>query len=336
MGNFLSSLFKDKKKRKLIVSSLGMAITIATIFVAIVFGGFAWYSSSGKVEGNGISITSTSDTFELYRDNDIIYSDGVGYQETIIDFFENKENYTRDNETTMDNSFILCLMEIENGEKIEPGSYGKVTFYIIPKTTEPNQKYNINISLVGYADNQDYDEEEDDITLMFNRVQDATLDKLMLGHILFFENRTKVSMSQEKGPYNYSGRIENNYLFDTTGVSKVTKNGNECYEVNLYWIWAISITQIVFETGNPKLHYTPIFSDSNNAERLELIEIISAEPEYYFFFENNQDASIVYDSNGTFINTYYAAINNGYNNGDQYIGDNVHYLATKFTVNTAQ
>ena len=118
MGNFLSSLIKDKKKRKLIVSSLGMAITIATIFVTIVFGGFAWYSSSGKVKGDGISITSTGDTFELYRDNDIIYSDGVGYQETIIDFFENKENYTRDSETTMDNSFILCLMEIENGEKI--------------------------------------------------------------------------------------------------------------------------------------------------------------------------------------------------------------------------
>ena len=334
MSKFLSSLLGNNKKRKLVFSSFGIAVGLALLFVAIVFGGLAWYSSNGNVSGGGIEFSATSDSFELYRDNSIIYSDGVGYQETIIEFFENKEEYTRDSETSASNSFILCLMEIENGEKIEPGSYGKVTFYIVPKIEETNQRYNINISLVGYDDNPDYDEEEDDITLMFNQVHDDTLNKLMRGHILFFENRTKVSESQENGPYHYSDRIEDNYLFDTTGVRKVTKGGKECYEINIYWIWAISISQIVFETGNPKLHYTSIFNTTNNSERLDLIAEISVVPDYYFFFEN-QDISIAYDSSGTFIDTYYATINNGYNNGDQYIGDNVHYLATKFIVNTA-
>lgn len=301
------------KKKQLIVSSIGVAVALSLLFVVV--GGFAWFSNNKNTDATGMNVKVDAGGFELYRDTEL------DYESELTDYFDHTENVKAIEKTTPSTPSIFVQLNIENGEKIEPGAYGHVTFYIIPKEGDNYSKYNVNLLSRGFKESEEGEE------LVLTEENSENVKDLMKGHILFFEERTPVSGST--GPYYYSKMITNNFEVDSEEMSLTTKGGYQCYEVNIYWIWAFNIAQIVFDENNPRLHSHPLFND--NEEREEIRNLIIDKPDEFFYWDI--DPEIDFDENGVFFENKYVQINNGYNNGDQLIGDSIKYFVIEVIVN---
>ena len=134
----------------------------------------------------------------------------------------------------------------------------------------------------------------------------GTLD-LLRGHILFFTERS----GADREHYEYDGLVEESFTFDTDGRSPIADGVLAgCYEVTLYWEWPETYIDISRRT-----------SDNGNTRKYpaELGDYVSRNPQY--FFAINQASEDEKERS------------EGYDDGDQKIGNQVHFVSASLTVN---
>lgn len=301
---------------KVVNAIIGLVISGAIFVVSSVV--LAWFSTNEYVTASGMQLIVTTDNFEVWVRNDDEY--GQDKYEEISDMITDLKSYLNDQ------GYEGLAFELENEVEdsngfryLRPGAYGSLSFYIKPKVDSVNPVFNVSLETVGLvyeegeikpyepsAEEQEGDEGEGEEEEAVDVVKD-----LLKGHILFFAQRGSGTHSQ----YVYHELIEGTFVYDTAGEEKVNINDDYYYEVVFYWVWPLTYEEI---TDTERYNYGSTQSSLYD-------NYISPHPEYFFkaddpeeYFEDNEN------------NLY--GLSDGYNDGDQMIGDRLKVLAVYMSV----
>ena len=290
----------------LIVITAAVLITGGCILFLSAFG---WLADAGNVNAADMGVSPADEMFQILvdRSGENVYDaveggypvyEGVSTLKEIL----NGKGYSTSASSTGEAALAFELVnENPNGVTLAaliPGSYGHLTFYIKP-LSDSALNLSVAVSAVGYADA--YDADNNAIVAVADSEAAQTL---LQGHLLFFESRT-----ENDSVLTYDGLLNDGAMaFSTEAAEKITDNTSDfygCYEITLYWVWP--------ET------YGGILDGINRGQYPEaLTEYITNNRAC--FFATDQDSTI------------YVELSDGYNDGDQTIGDNIDYVAAHVTV----
>ena len=345
------------RKIKLIkIGSIMMFVAIMMIFMTL-----GWFVSNKNVSTNNNGVKSTDMPYELS------VPDRTGAITAYDSYLQNVYGYdTTLLSTGSGSASIKWVMTDETRKKstdgLRPGSYGSLTFYVVPSRTG-TMTIHFDLSLQGFY--ADFDDEPTIIktgTLkslsekytelsqseqpgdVVRATKFAEAQNLIKGHILFYENKkvlTETELDEETdGAEYYSKLIDTQTGFDRTFTfSQAGEAGKK--EVTIYWIWPNTFSQILYDNGNKALYDDAMFSSSQAtymseitgttvSPRDELKSFISSNSTYYFksnSISNDNIASLLtLDDPDSII-----VLSNGYNNADQVIGETTKLVLLELT-----
>ena len=304
-----------KKARKGLIKIACLIVGICAVLSLPLIASLGWFSFNPRMQVTGMQVVVSTDCYELLIDRSaerynesltdeegkFVYP-GIGDMKTKIE----DDGFDLTEVTTSDAAFLAFeltneYIDTDGHYSLIPGSYGTLTFYLRPRDGADGSVVTLSLEVDGYQSAYDL---EDNLEIV--PVEDETALNMLNGHLLFFQTRTGARPSD----YQYDDLIESGcFLYDMSQHSKSLEEGKtDCYEITLYWEWPLTYEEIYNNTGtvSPAVvkRYPP-----------ELSAYVSAHPEY--FFATNVD-SVVFDR-----------LVDGYNDGDQAIGDSVHYLVVK-------
>ena len=288
---------------------------------------YGWFTMNKIVEINDTEMTAVNGKFELAAaDKSGLYdkylnaSDGTKLTDIIVDGGTTPTTLsaTGDGKTE-----IKWLMSNESnfgnvtGDGIQPGSSGKLTFYVIAKqNTDLNLTFSLDTILYNNNAEPINETNTDNSDCIID--PDSSEAKLVKGHILFFE--------QKNGDI-YSKRITDSFNYSITNAQE-----NTAYKVDIYWIWPEVIDQLVLPQNDG------LFSGKGYNRIIENNDSIISESDYsYYFVEeiDNLSAMLENMSKGSvdiaFSNDYYTVLNTAWNTADQKIGTTVAYIQLSLT-----
>ena len=325
-------------KGKIALYMLCAAGALILLIISVI--SFGWFVTNKRSEGSMTGLRAVSGKFELASldssgkyDELLTSSDGVILNDISVD--GSILGKISPSATGSGGSEIKWLMSSEsnfgnyNGENsadgIQPGSSGKLTFYVIAKQdTDLDLTFSLDTILYTNdakpitADNTD----NSDCIIP----SDSPEAKLVKGHILFFENYDKTSKL-------YSDRIYGNKV----NFVKQGAKADTAYRVDIYWIWPDVADQLVMPQNDGCFgdkEYYKVISDSDTAA---LITEMAQNPEYYFADNAIADLSAMLEnvSKGSadvgFNIEYYNTLNAEWNEADQTIGSMVGYIELQLT-----
>lgn len=336
------------KKRNLGREAATLAITVVALFAALLFAlrsinGFAWFANNKEVSAAGMSTRITEDVlFELAAITPEPEADPApSPTETpdVYDFLGTLGYEFLDMTSSGHAGLVVYLKnEVRNDDAEEgmdpymlrPGSHGTIEFFVIPKEENLKIKFHLNVRATGLS-----------ATPAFLEDGTAAAD-IIKGHILFFEGYE----SQK-----YSGLItdESELVLNTqTAQSETfTVGGTQYtgYRMTIYWIWPRTLGSIVLPDGHPSLYVfgSSLFdfdgNDVNDVEGtiFETMREYVADNWTFFFSESvdHEGPPTDFASLAANIVNNFARLSDGYNNGDQLIGDAVDYLVVEITAEAA-
>ena len=220
-------------------------------------------------------------------------------------------------------------------EAIEPGSSGKLTFYVVPNY-DGAVDLNMNLSLIPYkAEENEFKE----ITEETDKVAKGFID----GHILFFLEK---GTGQTETGQTETSQADLQWIKDGTfhiAIEEAKKDKE--YGYTLYWCWAQSFAEAVLAANDSYLNQRPILlSEFANGEdiRKQILQTddlsMVKKPERYFYSNltknplsaeqkelvqipnmyNQSSEGLSEEAKNAFID-----LSSYYNQADQYIGGHV-------------
>ncbi len=320
---------EHKSGNRLIISMLCTAGALILLLVSAA--SLGWFTSNKTVEGNSMGLTASDNIFELGA------VDRSGYFDS---YFSVNEGYTPSDLKDKDGKSITLkatgegkpeikwqISETDNfgnltSEGIQPGSSGKLSFYVISKI-DGDLKLTINLDTVLYDKNAA--ESVDNSSCI---IEEEGLNSLIKGHILFFRN-------YNAGTGIYSEQItDEGFDLEITGAEK-----NTAYKTELYWVWPLFADQIILPENDSLLKakgYERILENGTS--------LITADNLSRFFAVSGDSGNVSYEmvtnvENGSasagFDSDYYNLINAKWNEADQLIGTNVGYVELRLSADVA-
>ena len=307
-----------------------MLITVTVLVMALIIllnDSLGWFATNVNVSGGNMSIKLDNELFELSVSG--AQASDYADDSPIIEYLSDASNggYQKLASTDPGNPSIICRMYDEtpvppDPGKISPGSYGYLSFDIVVKRELASIEIDLDFIALGA-----------DISGNPTAIDAADIDavnELLTGHILFFTGRTAGD-----GGYYYSGELSNDtyiYTLADHASDKTAAADGDHYNVTLYWAWPVNYAQMAYQKGHPYLRTHALFgTDSESAaERAALIADMASNPTKYFYEYNSESVTVDF-TDPNFANLYYVNLTDGYNNGDQYIGDCVHFLVVRAT-----
>ena len=313
MTDFNKNDKRDMTRRAIYLSLLFLVVIFVVVCIVRNFDSSAWFSARNNVDATGLQIVAATDGYELLIERSTEYDSliaGVPKYDT-VDMIKTQlgalgEGYDFTETSTAQASKLAYELQnevaySENDEdyySLMPGSCGTLTFYLRP--TDGDVTANFDLSLECYVNR--YEGE----TLVTEKVENANVLNLLHGHILFFTDRRGNSVNE----YKYNGLItDGTFSYDTSQNALCTEPGKtDCYKITLYWEWLLTYNDILNNTGNAAWaeRYPP-----------QLTTFVTDSPEC--FFASNRGSSDIDE------------LNDGYNDGDQTIGENANYIVAFVT-----
>lgn len=302
---------EEKKKRKLLIIKIIPVAVLAFILIAV---SLAWFTIDKALDLDSFGMKSVDSPFELKT---------VGSADTLqVDILDSND-YSKvsddSNITSDENNKIYWLLDEESGMKngINPGSHGKLTFYVVPKQSG-ELEIKFNIGLTGYTAVENNGE------MAYEKVSDETLEKFLNGHIMFFTDC-------KDG--NYSG-----FLYDEA----LTRTFSDCEvgtpkPVTIYWVWPNTLGQILLTSTDEYLSGESVVLFADKSEERELFaDYITQHTDNYFKTENGvseADKTAIRKmlAGQTYDPSQLASLSSMYNNADETIGTSVSDLLVELT-----
>lgn len=304
-------------KGKIALYMLGAAGALILLIISI--SSFGWFVTNKTSQGNMTGFRAVDLKFELgARDKSgdfdpyLTAADG-----TVID----TENETGLTATGNGASEIRWRMSSDSNfgnlssDGIQPGSCGKLTFYVIPKQ-DTDLKLTFSLDTILYGSGAE--PSADNIL-----TSDNAAAKLVKGHILFFEDCTDGV---------YSKRINGNSFERTITGAKA----DNAYKYDIYWIWPNVIDQLILPSNDNYLVNNGYQKINSADDTTQLVaEIIGTADNY--FIDELTDLSDMLNSvsigsiDTSFDEDNYKALNTAWNNADNIIGQNVGYIELRLT-----
>lgn len=302
---------EEKKKRRLLMLKIIPVAVLAFILIAV---SLAWFTLDKALDLDSFGMKSVDSPFELKT---------VGSKDSlkaeILDSNEYSLVSDESNITSDKDNKIYWLLNDESGmtKGINPGSHGKLTFYVVPNQSG-EMEIQFNIGLTGYT------AEDNDGETAYEKLSDETLEKFLNGHIMFFTD-------YKDG--NYSG-----FLYDET----LTRTFSDCQvgtpiPVTIYWVWPNTLGQILLKSTDEYLssESSVLFADESE-ERESFADYITKHTDSYFKTENgvseaDKEAIRKMLTGQTYDPSQLASLSSMYNNADETIGTNVSELLVELT-----
>ena len=346
---------KDQWKTFFRTGPIVIAAAIVMIAVSI-----AWFVSNTKVDATGVQIRAAGSEFDLAAEAKTDAESATGAYDNLLtvspgatlSIGDKKFRYTGEGKTSISWA-ITDDSNMQNNKDlgIEPGSSGKLTFYIISHKDGP-LSVKINLTFTGYH------VEGWNSTAATNTAErvvkksdlkelDEPTQQLLEGHVLFFagydenSNSYKAWISDDAEPWNMT--LENTCI-KTSNAGNDTESSeaalNEAplltrnedgsltwkidqavkdaaYPVTIYWVWPEILESYLGKEQN-------LFATMRATEKNE-------NSNRYFRWEDKETFSttVTVDKLLQMRNKYnpavYGAIAAYYNLADQYLGRNVQY-----------
>ncbi|MBQ4427847.1 MAG: hypothetical protein II881_08910 [Oscillospiraceae bacterium] len=290
----------------IIVTLIAGAVTVAAVI------SMAWFASNKDVTGTDASVTVDAELFEIGSDKRISLGSNLVSPLNNAGFYNDIDPL----QTNSNKSGIFCELEIDSyykGEKetkIRPGSYGKLIFKILPKRDNLIFKANLSIAGIRKSGASSFEFVNGDYTNVDSATQEEVLKafKLLNGHVVIYANRTEsagvVSYSNQiNNPIVHLGEGEDSSIYITGASEK-----GEVYEVTLYWVWVRTYDELKEMLGK-----VPGSETNYKVDEPELVD---------FLFDGITEGTADTPATGS----------EGYNNGDQTIGDNIYYVISELNI----
>lgn len=258
---------KDQWKTFFRTGPIVIAAAIVMIAVSI-----AWFVSNTKVDATGVQISAAGSEFDLAAEAKTDVESATGAYDNLLpvspgatlSIEDKKFGYTGEGKTSISWA-ITDDSNMQNNKDlgIEPGSSGKLTFYIISHKDGP-LSVNINPTFTGYYVEGWNSTAATNTAVKLSDLKelDKTTQQLLEGHVLFFagydekSNSYKAWISDDAEPWNMTLK---NTCIKTSNVGNDTESSeaplltrNEdgsltwkidqavseaAYPVTIYWVW---------------------------------------------------------------------------------------------------
>lgn len=326
----------EKSFKKHLFLFLKNNILLAGAVFAFILLTAAWFVNNSRVQAGGATVSATADRkFELAavgttdKYDDILKSI-LGNIVQDGDDWSSTDSTIDGKVTSNDKSDIVWVMSGEQNLKnntengtIEPGSSGKLEFYVLPKDTSAKHNFTFTLTVKGYYENNG---KYLPMSSKGNDFDTKKFYKLLSGHIQFFSS--------------YDGEKYSNPLTATASAEGITITGlkrsteNETQEkVTIYWVWPYYVGDMILPDGNGKLS-----NDEKKALFTDKLRETTAKEmadNYGKYFENPIDdtskGKIAEMVNGNIDEKAYNVIYTAYNNADKYIGENGEYILVQLS-----
>ena len=269
------------------------------------FIGLAWYMTNNRVKSGSASVSAQAAVVRIASKGDRQTAEEnsqLGLQDgETLEYHGETYYYVEDGE---------IAMRLSQDYSVSPGTSGSIEFYIIPVS---NGKRSITLSL-GFAG---YQKDEDGKAVP---AEDKTLEALLKGHILLFED-------YENGFY--SGWLydsSDNGIYHNTITITLPEDAETDvpYPYTLYWIWPKRYENLVLH----RVDQNDLFaqdSDEFQDSYLPFLDVQSSDENRNPIPGTNYSYSALFLANSWPLEKTDAR-SKAYNLADEYIGTNADYL----------
>lgn len=342
-----SKAVSDDELRKKTSRSVRVKIIALTAMAAVfLFATLAWFTIGTSTSLKGLNMTANDVPFELKTiGTDVGLNEEIlttnGYQEGATEY---GEQGTTSNETSGEIQKIYWLMNDESNMDnlkdaetaseddtsvgINPGSYGSLTFYIVPNVSK-TMSVTFNIATKAYDVTQaTTDASGHTVAATTTQVTDTNTINYISGHIVFFENRDESSGT-------YSSLINGG-----TFTKEFTFTKGKEQTVTIYWVWPETFGQFLLSSTDSNLSgKTTIFK--NDDEKTKFAENMITNYANYFVADTIAENGALKSEYQTLIRnmaagaTYtiadFTTLNTAYNSADEVIGTTANRLFVELT-----
>lgn len=345
-------------------------IVVAALIVMIV-ASIAWFVSNTRVAATGAAIRPADMPFDLAAagTESNASADRGMYDELLTVSpgapreIDGKKYWSTDGSHTSICWAVTPESNMNNtGEDgkptgIEPGSYGKMTFYIIPNKDGP-LKVTLDLVLTGYQIVDDKKNEENVTQNDLTEVTDSSLQQLLEGHILLFAGYNEKAgcyegwISRDAGVWRMSLGSGTEAAVLEVKSGKLTWNNTNAqkdtaYPVTIYWIWPERLESYLrkadgYSGKNPLLFPEDLSSEDkalsalpeNLFATMSKVEQNSSSNRYFRWedsakFQENVTKDTLSQIREKFNPALYSMVAAYYDSADQYLGKNVQYVQLK-------
>ena len=346
-------------------------IIVVAAFIVMIVVSIAWFVSNTRVAATGAAILPADMPFDLAAagtesnasadrgmyDELLTVSPGASRE------IDGKKYWSTDGSHTSICWAVTPESNMNNtGEDgkptgIEPGSYGKMTFYIIPNKNGP-LKVTLDLVLTGYQIADDKKNEENVTQNDLTEVTDPSLQQLLEGHILLFAGYNEKAgcykgwISRDAGVWRMSLGSGTEAAVLESKSGKLTWNNTNAqkdtaYPVTIYWIWPERLESYLrkadgYSGKNPLLFPEDLSSEDkalsalpeNLFETMGKVEQNSSSNRYFRWedsakFQENVTKDTLSQIREKFNPALYSMVAAYYDSADQYLGKNVQYVQLK-------
>ncbi len=309
------------KNRIAIIMLFAAGLLLLLLISAVSLG---WFTNNKTVEGSEMGMTAADGIYELAA------LDKGGLYDRILSVPDGKSR----NDVTLSDGTAITLSATADGkpeikwqmsdesnfgnlagEGIQPGSCGRLTFYVIARK-DADLDLTFTLDTVLYNNSAAENRDNSDCIIP----QNEAVSKLAKGHILFFGK-----YDEESGIY--SERITDGFTFSQKNAKE-----NTAYRVDFYWVWPSFADQLILPSGDGILR-------KRGYERLTAnTEAVISEGEAEAFFEGGAENLAAMLENmaagsdsPSFNEEYYNTLNAKWNSADQLIGTSAAFIELKLT-----
>ena len=308
-----------KTKRELLLRFAAVLVS-GVIFEVVAFMSFAWFYNNPHINASGMQVVVSTVQFEL----------------SVLENGTNGMYYDEYHSLVHDSNSIIWQMTAENNmynheenssgleeeEGIHPGSYGVISFYVTPR--KDSLYLDFQFEILGYSSSEDEETGEITMTLLDSETDPA---EYLNGHILLFANRTGTDRN-----YVYSNPILSNEDMKRVITGNHFTGSGTRTQVDIYWIWPITLSSIVDATSCQKVNVTQIPFVDSSAGYSQVVNNIETYPEYYFSFGEGTSINSSSVITEAWIARDYDVFGGLYDQADNKIGTGVRFVLLKLTV----
>ena len=346
-------------------------IIVVAAFIVMIVVSIAWFVRNTRVDAMGVAIRPADMPFDLAAagiksDEDAdrgIYDKLLTVSHGALREIDGKKYWSTDGSHTSICWAVTPESNMNNtGEDgkptgIEPGSYGKMTFYIITNKDGP-LKVTLDLVLTGYQITDGKKNEENVTKNDLTEVTDPSLQQLLEGHVLLFAGYNEKAgcykgwISRDAGVWRMSLGSGTEAAVIEVKSGKLTWNNTNAqkdtaYPVTIYWIWPERLESYLrkadgYSGKNPLLFPENLSSEENALLALpenlfatmSKVEKNSSSNRYFRWedsakFQENVTKDTLSQIREKFNPALYSIVAAYYDSADQYLGKNVQYVQLK-------
>lgn len=343
-------------------------IIVVAAFIVMIVVSIAWFVSNTRVDATGAAIRPADMPFDLAAagtESNASADRGMYDELLTVSLGASREIKGKKYWSTDGSHTSICWAVTpesnmnntgEDGKPtgIEPGSYGKMTFYIIPNKDGP-LKVTLDLVLTGYqiADNKKNEANvtQNDLT----EVTDPSLQQLLEGHVLLFAGYNEKAgcykgwISRDAGEWSMRLGSETEAAVLESKSGKLTWNNTNAkkdtaYPVTIYWIWPERLESYLRKADGYSGKNPLLFSENPSSEENALsalpenlfetmgeVEENSSSNRYFRWedsekFQENVTKDTLSQIREKFNPALYSMVAAYYDSADQYLGKNVQYV----------